>query len=156
MYTMRRHSRPSKTSRPGEPAVPFVTCPIHAAVGVLGKKWTLLILRDIALRNVTRFNRIRRSLPGLTPRVLTLRLQELEESGFIRARVIKESPRVVEWELTEKGNDTIPILMEFLAFGTKWHAQEVFADHCPRTMDELYPAASRAGRSRAGESAAEG
>lgn len=157
MYTMHRHSCPSKTARPGEPAVPFVTCPIHAAVSVLGKKWTLLILRDIALRNVTRFNRIRRALPGLTPRVLTLRLQELEESGFIRARVIKESPRVVEWELTEKGNDTIPILMEFLAFGAKWHAQEVFADHRPRTVDDLYPTAAQAGRSRAGgESAAEG
>jgi len=142
MYTMHRNSCPSTPIPPGEPAVPFVTCPIHAAVSVLGKKWTLLILRDISLRHITRFNQIRRSLPGLTPRVLTLRLQELEESGFIRAQVIKESPRVVEWELTEKGKDTIPILMGFLAFGAKWSANEVFADHRPRTLDDLYPAAA--------------
>jgi DNA-binding HxlR family transcriptional regulator len=138
---MYRNPCPSTRARPGEPAVPFVTCPIHAAVNVLGKKWTLLILRDIALRNITRFNQIRRSLPGLTPRVLTLRLQELEEGGFIRARIIKESPRIVEWALTEKGNDTIPILMGFLAFGAKWNAKEVFADHRPRTIEELYPPA---------------
>jgi len=156
MYTMHRNHCPPMVSRPGEPAVPFVTCPIHAAVGVLGKKWTLLILRDIALRKITRFNQIRRSLPGLTPRVLTLRLQELEEDGFIRARVIKESPRVVEWELTEKGNDTVPILMGFLAFGAKWNAGEVFADHRPRTLEELYPSTVPPGRPKAGESPAEG
>lgn len=141
MYTMHRNFSPPSAVRPGEPAVPFVTCPIHAAVSVLGKKWTILILRDIALRKITRFNQIRRSLPGLTPRILTLRLQELEEGGFIQARVIKESPRVVEWELTGKGNDTIPILMEFLAFGAKWNADEVFSDHRPRTIKELYPQA---------------
>jgi DNA-binding HxlR family transcriptional regulator len=139
MYTMHRNHCPTPASQQREPTVPFVTCPIHAAVNVLGKKWTLLILRDIAMRNITRFNQIRRSLPGLTPRVLTLRLQELDEGGFIRARVIKESPRVVEWELTDKGNDTIPILMGFLAFGAKWNAGEVFADHRPRTIGELYP-----------------
>ncbi|HVP96263.1 helix-turn-helix domain-containing protein [Methanoregula sp.] len=151
----RNHLLPT-VCRTGGPAVPFVTCPIHAAVGVLGKKWTLLILRDIALRKITRFNQIRRSLPGLTPRVLTLRLQELEEAGFLRARVIKESPRVVEWELTEKGNDTIPILTGFLAFGAKWCADQVFEDHRPRTMAELYPSSEPAGGQRAGESPAEG
>jgi DNA-binding HxlR family transcriptional regulator len=141
MYTMHRNPCPSTPARSGEPAVPFVCCPIHAAIGVLGKKWTLLILRDIALKKITRFNQIRRSLPGLTPRVLTLRLEELEEDGFIRARVIKKSPRVVEWELTEKGNDTVPLLMGFLAFGAKWYAGQVFADHRPRTLEELYPSA---------------
>lgn len=67
MYTMHRNPCPSTPARSGEPAVPFVCCPIHAAIGVLGKKWTLLILRDIALKKITRFNQIRRSLPGLTP-----------------------------------------------------------------------------------------
>jgi DNA-binding HxlR family transcriptional regulator len=153
---MHRNHCQLKISGPGEPTVPFVTCPIHAAVGVLGKKWTLLILRDIALKKINRFNQIRRSLPGLTPRVLTLRLQELEEDGFIQARVMKESPRVVEWELTEKGNDTIPILMGFLAFGAKWNAREVFADHRPRTLEELYPSTVIPDRSQAGESPAEG
>jgi DNA-binding HxlR family transcriptional regulator len=117
----------------------FRTCPIHITVDILGKKWTLLILRDIALLNINRFNQIRRSLPGLTARVLVIRLQELEEKGFIKAMVIKKSPRVVEWMLTEKGTDTIPILMSILAYGSKWYADEVFEDHRPRTLKELYP-----------------
>ncbi len=121
------------------PTAEFRICPIHITVDILGKKWTLLILRDIALRNINRFNQIRRSLPGLTPRVLTLRLKELEEAGFIRAKIIKETPRVVEWALTEKGDDTTPILMSILAFGAKWYAEEIFEDHRPRTLEEIYP-----------------
>jgi DNA-binding HxlR family transcriptional regulator len=117
----------------------FRSCPIHLTIDILGKKWTLLILRDIALRNINRFNQIRRSLPGLTPRVLILRLKELEEAGFIRAKIIKETPRVVEWVLTEKGHDTIPILMSILTFGAKWYADQVFEDQRPRTLEEIYP-----------------
>jgi len=117
----------------------FRVCPIHITINVLGKKWTLLILRDIAILNNNRFNQIRRSLPGLTPRVLTLRLKELEEAGLIRAIVIRESPRIVEWVLTEKGNDIMPIFMSILAFGAKWYADEIFEDHRPRTLEEIYP-----------------
>ena len=121
------------------PSIKFRICPIHITIDILGKKWTLLILRDIAILNNNRFNQIRRSLPGLTPRVLTLRLKELEEAGLIRAIVIRESPRVVEWTLTEKGKDIIPILMSILAFGAKWYADEIFEDHRPRTLEEIYP-----------------
>ena len=74
------------------PAVNFKNCPIKVTIGVLGKKWTILILRDIALLRVNRFNQIRRSLPGLTSRVLILRLHELEECGLIKAVVIKDAP----------------------------------------------------------------
>lgn len=138
--------QPCRPSLPDDrallPTTPFKICPIHVAVRVLGKKWTLLILRDIALLNINRFNQIRRSLPGLTSRVLVMRLHELEEAGFIRAVVVRERPRVVEWELTEKGNDTIPILMSLLVFSAKWYADEVFEDHQTRTLDEIYPPTS--------------
>lgn len=137
MYTMPRCRLTGE--QPLVPTTEFKICPIHIAVNILGKKWTLLILRDIALLNINRFNRIRRSLPGLTPRVLTLRLRELEEAGLIQASIIRESPRVVEWMLTEKGKDTIPILMSILAFGAKWYADEIFEDHRPRTLEDLYP-----------------
>jgi len=122
-----------------EPAVAYNICPIHVTMNILGKKWTILILRDIALRKINRFNQIKRSLPGITPRVLILRLQELEETGFIRPELIKDKPRVVEWKLTEKGEETIPILLHILEFGAKWFAHEVFEDQKPRTIKELYP-----------------
>lgn len=118
--------------------VNFKKCPIKVAIGILGKKWTLLILRDIALLETNRFNKILRSLPGLTPRVLTLRLHELEECGIIQPAVIKDKPRVVEWNLTEKGKDTVPVLLSTIAFAAKWYPVDVFEDCKPRTLDEIY------------------
>ncbi|MGB7789138.1 winged helix-turn-helix transcriptional regulator [Methanoregula sp.] len=134
-----KKAQPPTADRPLVPAVELLACPLLVTMGVLGKKWTLLILRDIALLKINRFNQIRRSLPGLTSRVLVMRLHELEACGLIEAVVVKESPRVVGWVLTEKGKDTIPILMSIIAFGIKWYADEIFEDHRPRTMSELYP-----------------
>lgn len=135
---MQHSSRNSEKYLNLSPAVKFKKCPIELTMSILGKKWALLILRDIALRKINRFNKIRRSLSGLTPRVLTLRLRELEENRLIQATVIKENPRVVEWELTEKGKDTVPILLDVMAFGAKWYPDEVFEDHRARTIGEIY------------------
>lgn len=98
----------------------------------------MLILRDIGFRGIDRFNRLLESIPGLTPRVLSMRLGELEAGGFIECVENKESPKVVRWALTEKGTDTLPILMRIIAFGSKWYPDEVFEDKKPRTMPELF------------------
>jgi DNA-binding HxlR family transcriptional regulator len=119
--------------------VEFKNCPIRVSLGVLGKKWTLLILRDIAFLKIDRFNQILRSVPGLTSRVLIMRLHELEESGLIEPIVMKDKPKVVRWVLTEKGKDTIPILMSFISFGAKWYSDVVFEDKRARTVNELFP-----------------
>jgi DNA-binding HxlR family transcriptional regulator len=66
-----------------QPQVKFVNCPIRTSLGILGKKWTILIIRDIGVRKINRFNRILESIPGLTPRVLSMRLKELEKEGLI-------------------------------------------------------------------------
>jgi DNA-binding HxlR family transcriptional regulator len=121
------------------PIVKFKSCPISATVSVLGKKWTLLILRDIALFKINRFNQIKKTIPELTSRVLTMRLNEMEEFGLIQPVVIKDKPRLVKWILTEKGYDTIPILMNMIAFGTKWCANAVFEDRKSRTIEQVYP-----------------
>jgi len=121
------------------PAVEFKNCPIRVSLGVLGKKWTLLILRDIAFLKIDRFNQIRRSVPGLTSRVLIMRLRELEEGGLIEPIVMQDKPKLVRWALTEKGKDTIPILMSFISFGAKWYSHVVFEDKRARTVDELFP-----------------
>jgi len=121
------------------PAVEFKTCPIRVSLGVLGKKWTLLILRDIAFLKIDRFNQILRSVPGLTARVLIMRLRELEESGLIEPVIVQEKPKLVRWVLTEKGKDTIPVLMNLISFGAKWYSDLVFEDKRARTLDELFP-----------------
>jgi DNA-binding HxlR family transcriptional regulator len=125
--------------KPLIPAVPFRTCPISASLGVLGKKWTMLILRDIGFLKVDRFNQILRSLPGLTPRVLSMRLTELERSGIIEQLETRRAPRVVRWTLTEKGYATLPILMSIIEYGSRWHADLVFEDRVPRAIEQLFP-----------------
>lgn len=116
----------------------FARCPIKATLGVLGRKWTMLILRDIGFRKIDRFNRLLESINGLTPRVLSMRLKELEDTGYIKCIENRDSPMVVRWGLTEKGVDVLPILMQFIGFGSKWLADEVFNDKRPRTLDELF------------------
>lgn len=121
------------------PGVNFVQCPIKASLGVLSKKWTLLVLRDIGILGIDRFNRILDSIPTLTPKVLSMRLKELEKEGFIQC-IEKEKPPmvVVRWALTEKGKDILPILFQYTAFGSKWHADVVFKDKTPRKLNQIF------------------
>ncbi len=122
------------------PSVKFAQCPIQTVtLGVLGRKWTGLILRDIGFRKIDRFNRLLESIPGLTPRVLSMRLKELDEEGIIERIETHNSHMVVRWGLTEKGRDTLPILMRLIAFGSKWYPEVVFEDKIPRTLNELFP-----------------
>ncbi len=97
----------------------------------------MLLLRDIGFRGIDRFNRLLESIPGLTPRVLSMRLKELEKTNFIKCVKGAESPMIVRWTLTEKGIDTLPILLRLIAFGSKWYPGEAFEDKKPRTMDEI-------------------
>jgi len=121
------------------PAAPIVNCPIATSLGVLGKKWTILIIRDMSMRRVERFSELLRSVNGITPRVLSTRLKELESAGYIRRTEVHKTPNVVRWGLTEKGWDALPILMSYVAFGSKWHADTVFADREKRDIAEVYP-----------------
>ena len=74
------------------PQVRFIECPIKTSLGVLGKKWTILIIRDIGFLKIVCFNRLLESIPGLTPRVLSMRLRQLEKEGFIECVDEKRSP----------------------------------------------------------------
>ena len=124
------------------PAAPLVSCPIATSMGVLGKKWALLVIRDIAMRKTERFSELLRTIPGITPRVLSMRLNELEESGLIVRVETRRVPKLVRWNLTEMGWDALPILMSYVAFGSKWFSQTVFSDGLPREVGEVYPQAN--------------
>jgi len=127
---------------PMVPAAPLVSCPIATSLGVLGKKWALLVIRDIAMRRTERFSELLGTIPGITPRVLSMRLKELEQAGIIRKVAQKRSPRLVRWNLTEMGWDALPILMSYVAFGSKWYSKTVFADKRPRDVSAIYPQAN--------------
>lgn len=116
--------------------IPFEHCPVQASLGILGRKWAFLVLRDIALFRAQRFNEMLRATPGLTRRTLSLRLNELEREGFIVRG--ERSHKYTRWEITEKGRDVLPVLMTLLQFGAKWHADQVFADRRSRRLNEIF------------------
>lgn len=120
------------------PKVEFTQCPIKTTLGVLGKKWTMLILWDIGVSKIDRFNRLLESVPGLNPRILSKRLKGLKAEGFIECIDNQKSPIIVRWTLTKKGSETLPILMHLIAFGSKWYADVLFEDKIPRTPPELF------------------
>ncbi len=119
--------------------VGFVNCPLETSMGVLGKKWTLLLIRDIGAYGVDRFSGLRKSLPAIPSKVLATRLKQLEREGFLRRTVEKGTPpKVIRWSLTEKGIDAIRVGMMMSAFGSRWCPDSVFEDKRPRTLRELY------------------
>jgi DNA-binding HxlR family transcriptional regulator len=124
------------------PTTAAKSCPIAASMGVFGRKWALVVLRDIAFRTEPRFSDILRWNKGLTPRVLSWRVQELEAEGLV-VRVPGEDKREVRYELTPKGRDAIPILASLIFFGAKHLADEVFADGKPRSMTTMFPDGQR-------------
>jgi DNA-binding HxlR family transcriptional regulator len=107
-------------------------CPVGMDLAALGKKWTFHILYSIGLSNIDRFNQILRSLPGLTPRVLIMRLNELEACGLIQPLLIQTSPRLVRWKLTSKGEDTLPIIKGYSSYVAKWHPNSSLKNHLPQ------------------------
>jgi DNA-binding HxlR family transcriptional regulator len=114
----------------------FESCPVQASLGILGRKYALLIIRDIGLFDKHRFNEILRVTPGLSKRVLSIRLKELERGGFIEA--VENGSSYSQWELTEKGRDTLPILMSLVHFGSKYYADWVFEDKKPRELNDIF------------------
>ena len=118
--------------------VEFADCPLTASLGLLGKKWTILIIRDIGIYGRDRFNLLLKSIPGIPSKVLATRLKQLEHEGFIEKFVEKSvPPKIIRWSLTEKGLDAVRIGMMIGAFGSRWHADVVFDDKRPRRMHEL-------------------
>ncbi len=98
-----------------------------------------MTIRDIGFRKIVRFNLLLQSIQGLTPRVLSMHLRQLEKEGFIEYAEEKRSPMRVLRRLTGKGKDTLPILIQLVAFGSKWHADVVFEDKMPRKLNEIFP-----------------
>lgn len=133
-------------------AIPTRQCPVGTDLAALGKKWTFHILKDIGINQVDRFNQILRSLPGLTPRVLIMRLNELEKCGLITPVTIRTGPRFVRWILTEKGKDTIPILQGYSSYVRKWYPNSNLKNHLridpvkqPSIMELIEVARQRSG-----------
>ena len=98
------------------PLLAYQADPIRESVKRLGRKWTLLILRDMAFLKLDRFGQILRNNPGLTPRVLSRRLDQMEEEGLVERIERQDS---VTYRLTDRGEDAVFILLAFLRYGIR-------------------------------------
>jgi len=87
--------------------------------GVVCGKWTLLLVRDLAAGR-SRFCELERSLAGISPRTLSLRLRALEDEGIVERHTFPEVPPRVEYALTEKGLALLPIIDNMRAYGEQW------------------------------------
>jgi len=95
------------------------TCPVCATAEVVCAKWTLLLVRDLS-EGRSRFCELERSLEGISPRTLSIRLRALEEEGIVERRTYPEVPPRVEYQLTEKGAALLPIIDSMRAYGEEW------------------------------------
>jgi DNA-binding HxlR family transcriptional regulator len=93
-------------------------CPVAMAAEVVCTRWTALILREL-LCGTTRFNDLRRGVPLMSPTLLSKRLKELEEVGVIMT-VPTAQPGIVEYKLTDAGEDLRPVVMSLGMWGQRW------------------------------------
>lgn len=101
-------------------------------------KWTLLLIRDLA-DGRSRFCELERSLAGISPRTLSLRLRALEEEGVVARQTFPEVPPRVEYALTEKGQALVPLIESMRAYGNQWLVNDCASD----VQDVIAEAADR-------------
>ncbi|MBH0171119.1 MAG: winged helix-turn-helix transcriptional regulator [Bacillota bacterium] len=92
------------------------SCPVEATLDIIGGKWKSVILYHL-IDGEIRFNELKRLVPGITQRMLTLQLRELERDGIIHREVYKQVPPKVEYSLTSFGETLIPIIQSMLQWG---------------------------------------
>lgn len=100
-------------------ASPNESCPVCRTAEIVCGKWTLLVIRDLA-EGRSRFCELERSLHGISPRTLSLRLRALEEEGVVERQTFPEVPPRVEYALTEKGRALVPLIEDMRAYGLEW------------------------------------
>jgi len=113
------------------------TCPVCRTAEIVCGKWTLLVIRDLA-EGRSRFCELERSLHGISPRTLSLRLRALEEEGIVERQTYPEVPPRVEYALTDKGRALVPLIEDMRAYGLQW----LFED-CADPARESMPAGER-------------
>ena len=97
----------------------YTPCPVEYTASILSNKWKCLILRDL-LTGTKRFNELNKSIIGISAKVLTENLREMENDGIINRKTYAVVPPKVEYSLSTKGEELKPIIDLMKEFGNKY------------------------------------
>lgn len=113
-------STPQQITQYGsEPIEPRIGC-VAAAMEIIGAKWTSLLIKELA-NGPKRFCEFEEAIPKINPRTLSQRLDDLESHGIVTKERFNEVPPRIEYKLTPKGQDLIPVLRSMAEWGNKYH-----------------------------------
>ena len=97
---------------------PITPCPVEFAMCLISSKWKILIIRDL-LNGTKRFGELQRTVAGISQKILTSNLKELESDGLINRKVYPVVPPKVEYSLTDLGLSLKPVLDSMIAWGNE-------------------------------------
>ena len=103
---------------------PLPACPVETTLSIISDKWTVVIIRDL-LTGTKRFNELMRSVTGITQKVLTSHLRNMEANGLLVRKVYPEIPPKVEYTLTETGYSLKPILDAMYTWGENYKSKNI-------------------------------
>jgi DNA-binding HxlR family transcriptional regulator len=96
------------------------SCPVIDIWGVLGRRWSLLIIKNLSTKQTIRFNELKRALSGISSTVLSERLLELEREGLVSKKIYPEVPPRVEYSLTPQAKELEVIIKELGRWVSRW------------------------------------
>ena len=97
----------------------YTNCPVEYTASIISNKWKIIILRDL-LTGTKRYNELTKSVVGISPKVLTENLRDLEQDGIVKRKVYPVVPPKVEYSLTDKGLELKDVLDSMKVFGEKY------------------------------------
>jgi len=116
------------------PASKLVGLPLRSSLGTLGRKWSLVVLRDIAFLPMPTFGDLLQRNPGMTPRVLSLRIQALLRDGIVERVSDGQDRRKVRYRLTPQGIDVVPVLVALINYAIQQQARQAPSEPKPRAV----------------------
>lgn len=114
----------------------FKQCPINFTFQVIGKKFTVLIMRNMMLFGHSHFNEFL-EIEGINPKTLSQRLKEMQKNGIVERKVNPGTPVSIEYFLTESGRALKPVLDQLMLFSMQHYPGQVCKDGQPMALEDL-------------------
>ncbi|MHA8138597.1 winged helix-turn-helix transcriptional regulator [Lactobacillaceae bacterium Scapto_B20] len=101
----------------GKKLVQNGSCPVATTISLLNSQWKILIMRDLVQNKVCRYNELKRSVVGISQKMLSQSLKEMQSDGLVSKKIFPEVPPKVEYRLTDLGQSMLPIISSMVDWG---------------------------------------